>query len=351
MVASRSATRAASSPSQASASSNERIAGYGLGRFTMSGRGTIGGTPFTAEVLGGTLLAIDPDQPYPFTADIRLALPASSLRATSRTRSTSASSGPRPTSAGRIWPTSTVSPVSPCQTRRPTTSPRGFSRRSEDRRRQHPRPHRLQRPLRPPAAAGDQRPAGHDRSVASRRLKLADPTAVIGAPRAVIKGATVSPRQQAEAARLTAEHRIPPDARLDVAREDMDADVERRADTVDAGPLPVREVLVHARLDHGLLTLDPGVACPGRRERSPGGCGSMRRGATPQVAADISLARADIGELVGWATRKPGQWAAASRGGRGARGRRGVGAASGRRRQRRGGGGRAAVSCVACSPS
>src|SRR5215472_10621302 len=52
-------------------SSNERIAAYGQGHFTVNGRGSIAGTPFTAQVLGGTLFAYDPNRPYPFTATIR----------------------------------------------------------------------------------------------------------------------------------------------------------------------------------------------------------------------------------------------------------------------------------------
>lgn len=281
-------------------SSNERIAGYGLGRFTMSGRGTIGGTPFTAEVLGGTLLAIDPDQPYPFTADIRsgptrvvaegdIAHPFD----LSVVRATTHISGPDMADlyglTGLTLPNSPpynlAGEVSRDGPRIDVANIRGRIGSSD-----------LSGHLRLQEINGRRDMTG---ALASRRLKLADLTAVIGgAPRALIKGATVSPRQQAEAARLTAEHRILPDARLDVARvRDMDADVRYRADTVDAGPLPVREVLVHARLDHGLLTLDPASLV------LPQGAlaGRLRldaRGATPQVAADISLARADIGELV-----------------------------------------------------
>jgi AsmA family protein len=136
-------------------------------------------------------------------------------------------------------------------------------------------------------------------ALASRRLKLADLTALIGgAPRGVVKTTVTSPQQQAMAAKLTAEHRIFPDARLDAARmREMDADVRYTAESVDAGPLPIRQLALHVRLDHGLLNVDPFAVT------LPVGAlsGSVRldaRGAVPLTSLNVTLARAQVQELL-----------------------------------------------------
>ena len=51
-------------------SSNEQLTGYGRGRFTLTGKGVLNDAVFTAQILGGPLIDVDPNRPYPFTADI-----------------------------------------------------------------------------------------------------------------------------------------------------------------------------------------------------------------------------------------------------------------------------------------
>ncbi|MEJ0066934.1 MAG: hypothetical protein WDM85_17230 [Caulobacteraceae bacterium] len=52
-------------------SSNEQVVGFGRGHFTLVGQGSLNDTPFTAHILGGALINVDPDKPYPFETDIR----------------------------------------------------------------------------------------------------------------------------------------------------------------------------------------------------------------------------------------------------------------------------------------
>jgi hypothetical protein len=135
--------------------------------------------------------------------------------------------------------------------------------------------------------------------LASRRLKLADLTPLIGgAPRAALRGTIASAKQIATASALSAEGRLLPDAHLDVARiRETDADIRYRAESVDAGPLPIRQVALHATLDHGLLTVDPlSLLLP--QGALSGHIRLDARGATPLTSIDLALANAKVEELL-----------------------------------------------------
>src|SRR5262249_11094341 len=68
----------------------------------------------------------------------------------------------------------------------------------------------------------------------------------------------LSPTQQAQAARLRAEHRILPDQPLKTDRfKVMNARVDYRADTVQAGKLPVRKLITKVKLQDSVLTFEP----------------------------------------------------------------------------------------------
>jgi len=284
-------------------SSNEGVNGGGFGRggrFTITGKGTLNRTFFTAQLFGGPLLDVDPDRPYPFTAQIR----------SGPTLIVAKGAMARPFDLGAFKAATHV--VGPDLSdlyfltglALPNTPPydlTGFLARSGanfDMTGIHGR-------------LGESDLSGrlnlrdiHGRDdltgdLASHRLKLADLTAVIGgAPRNVVRGTITSPKQALAAAELSAEHRVLPDAQLDVARvRKMDADVRYQAETVDAGPLSVRQVVIRVRLDHGLLTLDPASLV------LPQGALSGRvqidaRPAVPKVDLDITLAHANLGELV-----------------------------------------------------
>lgn len=283
-----------------SVSSDQRAIGYGAGRFELAGRGTLNGTPFLAQILGGPLINVDPDKPYPFSTDIRAGATHISARGTL----------PRPfdlavfQASGRVTGddladlydlTGVATPNSP-----PYDVTAQLSRRGE-----------IDDVSAIRGRFGSSDIAGHLRlettagrpaltgALSSRRLKLADLTPVIGgAPRAAIKGAVASAQQKATATKLTAERRVLPDARLDVARvRQSDADVSYRAERVDAGALPIRQLSLHATLDHGLLVVDPLSLLLSQGAIS----GRVRldaRGATPVTAIDLALARARVQDLV-----------------------------------------------------
>jgi hypothetical protein len=134
--------------------------------------------------------------------------------------------------------------------------------------------------------------------LASRRLKLADLTAVIGSAPRHTAGHTVSPQQKAIAAKLVAEHRLLPDTPLDIAKvRGMDARATYRAASVDAGRTPVRGLSMKVDLDHGVLAVDPLTMSLPQGELS----GNFRidaRAATPVTTMDLAVANARIEHLV-----------------------------------------------------
>src|SRR6185436_268793 len=92
---------------------------------------------------------------------------------------------------------------------------------------------------------------------ASRRLRMVDLAAVIGAAPQRASG-PMSPTQQAVSAKLRAEHRIIPDTPLDMHRmRAMDARITYRAASVEGGMLPIRTLSMKVDLDHGVLKVDP----------------------------------------------------------------------------------------------
>jgi AsmA family protein len=281
-------------------SSNEALTGYGRGRFTLNGQGSLNGQPFLAQILGGPLINVDPHKPYPFQSDIHAGATHIVANGTME----------RPFDLGVMQASGHVSGPDLAELydltgfALPSTPPydlAGQIKRDGNRFDIAPIHGRM----------GSSDLAGHlvaseangrrdlTGALASRRLKLADLTALIGgAPRGVVKTTVTSPQQQAMAAKLTAEHRIFPDARLDAARmREMDADVRYTAESVDAGPLPIRQLALHVRLDHGLLNVDPFAVT------LPVGAlsGSVRldaRGAVPLTSLNVTLARAQVQELL-----------------------------------------------------
>jgi uncharacterized protein involved in outer membrane biogenesis len=280
--------------------SNERINGCGHGRFSLAGQGTLNGAPFVAQILGGPLINVDPDKPYPFRSDIHAGA----------THVVAEGTIPRPFDLGVFQATGRVTgddlanlyaltgvatPNSPPYDLSGHLSRNGATAAITGIR----------------GRLGSTDVAGHLTvtekggrrdvvgDIASRRLKLADLTPVIGgAPRTVIKGAIASPKQKATAAKLSAEGRVLPDAHLDVTRvRQTDADVRYRAESVDAGPLPIRQLSLHARLDHGLLIVDP-LALTLPQGSISGHVRLDARGPTPQSAIDLMLARAQVQELL-----------------------------------------------------
>jgi len=282
-------------------SSNEQVSGYGRGRFALTGAGTLNATPFTASVTGGPLINVDPDKPYPFKTDIRAGA----------THVVADGTIPRPFDFGVFQASGHVSGEDLANLYYltgltfPNSPPyllSGRMTRNGDRVDIAGLTGRI----------GSSDIAGHLTAIkpphgrpdltgelVSRRLKLADLTAIIGgAPRGALRGTVVSPTEAAEAAKLTAERRILPDARLDIGRvRQMDADVRYRADSVDAGPLPIRQLSLRARLDNGLLTIDP-LALTLPQGALTGWVRLNARGATPVTSINLALKGVQVQELL-----------------------------------------------------
>jgi uncharacterized protein involved in outer membrane biogenesis len=280
--------------------SNERLTGYGRGRFSLTGQGDLNGAPFLAQITGGPLINVDPDRPYPFHSDIRAGA----------THILAQGAITRPfdlgdfQAAGQVSGEDMASLYGLTGLALPSSPPYALT---GDLKRRGPRfdvtdlhgrvgVSDVEGRLTVTEGSGRKDLTG---DLASRRLKLADLTAMIGgAPRGALKGTVVSPAQAKVADRLTAEGRILPDSPLNVARmRQMDADVRYRAETVDAGPAPIRQVRIRARLDHGLLTVDP-LALTLPQGALSGRVRLDGRGATPQAAVDLTLAGAQVQELL-----------------------------------------------------
>ena len=281
-------------------SSNEEVTGYGRGRFDLNGKGTLNGNAFVAQIEGGPLINVDPDKPYPFQSDIHAGA----------THVVAQGTIPRPfdlgvfQATGRITGEDLADLYDITGVATPNSPPydlAGHLSRNGDRvdiTGIHGR-------------VGSSDLAGHltvlrkdgrravNGDLSSRNLKLADLTPVIGgAPRGALRGAVASAKQEVVAAQLTAEHRILPDARLDVSRiRQTDADIHYRADSVDAGSLPIRQLALHAKLDRGLLVIDP-LALSLPQGALSGHIRLDARGASPATTVDLALANAQVQELM-----------------------------------------------------
>ncbi len=286
--------------------SNEQAVGTGRGVFMLTGQGTLNGAPFNAHVTGGPLLNIDPNRPYPFSAQVEAA----------ETRVSMVGIVPHPFDLSRFTSQLKVSGDDLSDLYRltglalPATPPYalsgGFARVNDN--------YAFQRFQ---GRVGDS-DLGGDASIdvrsgrpmltadlVSRRLSLADLGAVIGAAPRDTRNHTLSPAQIAAAKRLSVEHRILPDARLDLARvRGMDAKVSYRAQTVQAKSLPIRQVSFKVDLDHGVLKVDP-LAFTLPQGQITGMIRIDARGATPTEAIDLRLTGARLEQLVAAGAANP----------------------------------------------
>jgi uncharacterized protein involved in outer membrane biogenesis len=290
-------------------SSNERVTGYGKGRFSLIGEGSMNGAPFRAQVTGGPLINIDPNIPYPFhtdvwagsthivaDGDIRKPFDLGVMKATGRVSGEDMANLYRLTGLAlpNTPPYALSAHVARNGNRYDLTGLRGRIGSTD-------LAGRLVVDL-----IGDRRDLTGD--LFSHRLDLGDLSAMVGgAPPTLIKGkAAVSPLQKAMAAKLSAEGRILPDARLDVARlRENDADIRYRAESVAAGPLPIRRAFIHARLDHGLLTVDP-LTMTLPQGALAGAVRLDARGQVPATSVRLALARAQAQELMASTPRLKG---------------------------------------------
>ena len=105
--------------------------------------------------------------------------------------------------------------------------------------------------------------AGRDRlkltgDLVSKRLDFDDLGGLIGAPPSTKEGETASAEQRTQSSQLEQNPRVLPDApfKLDKLRA-MDADVQLRAEQINAPKLPLEKMDVHLLLEDGVMNLRP----------------------------------------------------------------------------------------------
>ena len=284
-------------------SSQEKVVGYGQGVFVLQGEGTLNGERFVAHVNGGPLVNIDPRRPYDFEA--RVEAGATKVRLAGHIDHPfdfSALSGQffvsGPDLADLYRLTGLALPNTP-----PYRLAAGFGRRGSV--------YALSK-INGLVGASDLSGAltvddstGRPflkADLSSRRLRMADLAAVVGGvPKHAVAGA-LSPVQKAEAVKLRAEHRILPDVPLDVTRvRGMDAKLDYRADSVEAGRLALRGLRLGVSLDHSVIDIDPlDLTLP--QGRLAGTIRIDARKAVPADSLDLRLTNARLENLV--ATRR-----------------------------------------------
>ena len=280
-------------------SSSQRLNGVGVGAFQLTGQGTLDNQPFDAQVTGGALIHVDKTRPYRFDAHIRAGpTTVAMIGAIAHPFDLNSVSGNVVLHGQDVSDLSRITglalPMTP-----PYALSAGFSRVQADYafRRIHGR-------------IGDSDLAGalsvDDSSgrpfltadLTSRRLRLADLAPAFGGAPRNTAGHTVSPTEKVIAARLRAEHRLLPDTPLDMRRvRAMDARVSFKAQSVDAGSLPIRALAIKLALDHGVLTLDP-LAMSLPQGDIAGAVRIDARANTPLTSMDVRVSNARLETLV-----------------------------------------------------
>ncbi|PZQ63311.1 MAG: AsmA family protein [Phenylobacterium zucineum] len=267
--------------------------------FQLLGQGTINRAPFRAEVVGGPLLNIERDKPYPFDAEIRAG----------RTYITAKGAVPQPFDMGEFYMNTTARgpdladlfpitgvalPNTPPYSLRGRLSRDGMVWKIDN----------LAGRVGDSDLSGDVKmDTGRERpmltaDLQSRSLDFDDLGAVFGAAPKVGKGETASPEQVAVARTMVAQQRLFPDAPLDVTRiRAMDADVSYRALSIRDTPISLSAGSVRVKLDNGLLRAEP-LRLDLPRGRVEGQVVLNARGATPATDIDLRLSNSRIETLI-----------------------------------------------------
>lgn len=279
---------------RATVNSRERQGGDGPGRgdsaFRLEGRGTLNDNPLRLTVTGGPLINVRRDQPYRFTADLRggatiLIADGAITRPFDLGRFTADLRVSGPDMADLYHVTTVPAPnTPPYRVSGRLTRARhlwifeNFSGRVGD--------SDLSGDL--SVRTGGARPYLKG-ALRSRSLDMDDLFAVVGGPPGTGRGETASPEQQQMAARLRAQGRLLPDARLDVKRlRAMDADVTFQAATVKRNALRLSGVSLGAHLKDAVLRIDP-FRFDFARGRLSGAVRVDGRRTTPFTRADLRL--------------------------------------------------------------
>lgn len=234
----------------------ERATATGGEGFRMTGQGTLNAKPFTMNVWGGPLLNVSPDRPYPFDADVRAG----------DTHVTAKGQVAHPFNLGQVSAAVSLSGHDLADLyyltglALPNTPPYSISgqlRRDDlvyyfDRFSGRVGGSDLEGNLK--ADTSDKGRPDVTGDLRSRVLDFKDLGALFGA-----SGANKPAAPHLATTPATTARHLLPDAPLDADRiRGMDADITYKALTVRAAPnLPLRQVSLGVKLDHGLLTLDP----------------------------------------------------------------------------------------------
>lgn len=267
--------------------------------FELTGRGTINGAPFRAEVVGGPLLNIERSKPYPFDVEIHAG----------RTFITARGAVPKPFDLGRFYMNATARgpdmaqlfpitgvalPNTPPYSLRGRLSRDGFLWTVDN----------LGGRVGDSDLAGDVsvQTAG-DRpflkaNLRSQSLDFDDLGALFGAAPKAGPGETLSPEQAVVARKMMAQQRLLPDAPLDVSRiRAMDADVTYRALSIRDTPIKMNAASVRVRLDDGLLRAQP-LKLELPRGQVDGYVNLNARKAVPVTDLDLRLTNARIEQII-----------------------------------------------------
>ncbi len=279
--------------------SAQEVQGVSRDGFRLAGQGVMNGAAFRLTLGGGPLLNIEPDNPYPFTADIMAGptrVKANGALATAfdfahLTVDLSA----KGVDLGDLYDLTGI-PF-------PNTPPYQLKGRLVRSLREY-RIDNLNGRL------GDSDIAGHltvstgrDRPYLSadlrtRSLDFDDLATIFGGPPSTGAGETASPNQVAMARTMNTQRRLLPDATLKVARiRALDADVRYRVTSIHDAILPLRAADVTVKLEQGLLIAQP-LVFDLPQGRISGRIGLDARPALPITDVDISIANARLEQLI-----------------------------------------------------
>ncbi|HEX4742153.1 MAG TPA: AsmA family protein [Caulobacteraceae bacterium] len=280
-------------------SSSEEAAGSGRGVFVMDGQGTLNKEPFVAHVRGGALIHVDPNRPYDFQASLKAGPTQARLEGHIDHPFNFAAVSGRGEISGpdlaRLYAVTGIAfPDTP-----PYRLTAGFGRRQQvyALRRIQGRVggSDLEGALTVDDSTGRMDVTG---ALSSHRMRMADLVAVVGGSAKHARASELSPLQQAQAAKMKAEHSLLPDVPIHLDRlRSMDADATYSATLVDAGHFPMRDFRMRVRLDHGLLTVDP-LSVDISQGRLAGMIRLDGRHAVPVSAIDLRLSNAQLAPLI-----------------------------------------------------
>lgn len=227
--------------------------------FHMDGKGSINGNPFVLKIVGGPMINIDPNRPYPFDADVR----AGATRVMAKGAITKPFDFGLVTANLRLSGPDLADLYLLTGITLPNTPPYNLSAKM-NRDGQVFRLNGISGRVGDSDLSGDIKVDKKDgrpyltADLRSRMLDLDDLMAVLGGAPSAAKGETVSPAQAALARRMAGAQRLLPDATLQIDRlRAMDAVLKYRAASVRSPTLPVRRASLDLKLDHGVLDLKP----------------------------------------------------------------------------------------------